>query len=382
MSDNSSILALPYIQPSQAQKHVTHNEALLALDVLVQLSVTSRDQTAAPAAPVDGERHIVASLATGDWVGQDGAVAVYLQNAWMFFAPLAGWRAYVSSEDSMAVFDGTQWDSMLADLQPDDFQNLGGVGVNATSDAANKLAVSSDAILLTHDGAGHQIKVNKNTEIDTSSLLFQTDWSGRAEMGTNGSDDFSIKVSPDGALWNEAMSVDKSSAKVSFAEEVNIAGDVIARRTITRSDAFSNLTVTIDNNHAAANSSFVRYRFNGTTRFQYGASLGAQAFRFLCYDSSGVSRGAPLYIEFAGATNMDKALYIDAEKNVGIGRAPTAKFDVDGQMRLEPSTIANLPDATTIGAGGLAFVSDASGGAQLAYSDGVSWLKVRDGLAV
>ena len=33
------VLALPYIQPAQAQKHVTHDEAMRVLDVIVQLAV-------------------------------------------------------------------------------------------------------------------------------------------------------------------------------------------------------------------------------------------------------------------------------------------------------------------------------------------------------
>ncbi len=35
-------LALPYIQAAQAQKHVTHNEAIRALDAIVQLGVLDR----------------------------------------------------------------------------------------------------------------------------------------------------------------------------------------------------------------------------------------------------------------------------------------------------------------------------------------------------
>ena len=39
MPDTSHALSLPLIQPSQAQKHVTHNEALRILDAVVQLVV-------------------------------------------------------------------------------------------------------------------------------------------------------------------------------------------------------------------------------------------------------------------------------------------------------------------------------------------------------
>ena len=46
MSDLSPILSLPLLQASQAQKHVTHNEALMQLDLLVQLTVADRTRTA------------------------------------------------------------------------------------------------------------------------------------------------------------------------------------------------------------------------------------------------------------------------------------------------------------------------------------------------
>ena len=65
MSDATTHLALPYIMAAQAQKHVTHNEALRLLDAMLQLAVLDRDLTAPPANPADGDRHIVASGATG-----------------------------------------------------------------------------------------------------------------------------------------------------------------------------------------------------------------------------------------------------------------------------------------------------------------------------
>jgi hypothetical protein len=52
-------LALPLIAAGQAQKDVTHNEAVLALDRLVALVVVSRSLTAPPTAPQPGFSHIV-----------------------------------------------------------------------------------------------------------------------------------------------------------------------------------------------------------------------------------------------------------------------------------------------------------------------------------
>jgi len=59
MPDTSTHLLLPYLLASQAQKHVTHNEALRLLDGLVQLAVLDRDLTTPPGRPADGDRYIV-----------------------------------------------------------------------------------------------------------------------------------------------------------------------------------------------------------------------------------------------------------------------------------------------------------------------------------
>jgi hypothetical protein len=202
MSDVSAVLALPYIQPSQAQKHVTHNEALRVLDVIVQLAVLDRTRTTAPATPVLGNRHIVATGATGAWAGQDGTIAVFDLEGWVFFTPKPGWRAEVLADSTSVVFSGSGWVA-AADL-PQRFAQL---GVNAAPDTVNRLSVSSPATLLNHAGGGHQLKLNKAAAADTASLLFQTGFSGRAELGLAGNDDFSVKVSANGSAFVEALRV-------------------------------------------------------------------------------------------------------------------------------------------------------------------------------
>ena len=51
MANETMRLQLPLLQPAQAQKHVTHNDALRLLDGLVQLSVLDRTRTAPPGSP-------------------------------------------------------------------------------------------------------------------------------------------------------------------------------------------------------------------------------------------------------------------------------------------------------------------------------------------
>ena len=51
MTDTTPNLAWPVIAAAQAQKHVTHNEALHRLDTLVHLAVLDRGLAAPPGAP-------------------------------------------------------------------------------------------------------------------------------------------------------------------------------------------------------------------------------------------------------------------------------------------------------------------------------------------
>ena len=55
MTDTSSNLKLPFILPSQAQKHVTHNEALQILDALVQLTAISSSRSVPPASAQEAD---------------------------------------------------------------------------------------------------------------------------------------------------------------------------------------------------------------------------------------------------------------------------------------------------------------------------------------
>jgi hypothetical protein len=81
MSDATTHLLLPFILAAQAQKHVTHNEALRLLGAMVQLAVLDRTRTTPPASPADGDRHIVASGASGVWAGWDLNIAYWVDGA-------------------------------------------------------------------------------------------------------------------------------------------------------------------------------------------------------------------------------------------------------------------------------------------------------------
>ena len=199
----STHLKLPFILPGQAQKHITHNEAIAALDTLTQLAVLDRSLSAPPASPVSGARHIVGAAPTGDWAGKSDQVATWDGSGWLFHAPEPGWLAFVLAENGLLVWSGVAW---LPTLGLDGQAPM--LGINTTPDSTNRLAVASDAVLFTHAADDVQVKLNKQSSGDTASLLFQTGFSGRAELGTSGDDKLHLKVSADGLGWGEALVVD------------------------------------------------------------------------------------------------------------------------------------------------------------------------------
>lgn len=215
--DSTPNLDLPYIAAAQAQKHVTHNEAIRALDAIVQLAVLDRDLSAPPATPADGDRYIVAASSTGAWTDRDAQLAAYQDGAWQFFRPQTGWVAWIADEGRLLGWDGSTWRPVATDatVNPTPL-----VGVNATADTTNRLSLNATASLFNHDGSGHQLKINKAGESDTASLLFQSGFSGRAEFGLPSTDDFSVKVSADGSIWHDALITDGASGRITFPQHV------------------------------------------------------------------------------------------------------------------------------------------------------------------
>lgn len=251
---NTEILKLPYIMPSQAQKHVTHNEAIRQLDALIQLAVVSADVSGPPSEPDAGSRYIIGENATGDWAGLEGQIAAYLDGNWTIFEPREGWRAYVEDQNTLLVRAGEAWESLST---PKTLNNMDGVGIGAQSDAVNKLAVASDASLFSHAGNGHQLKINKADESQTASLLFQSNWKGHAEFGLTGGNDFQVKVSPDGISFQTALQIDKSTGQVQFPlgavlnSYIDVSGVwylIKDNRWITFSNSFGTTNGKYDNN--------------------------------------------------------------------------------------------------------------------------------------
>lgn len=202
--------SIPELAAAQAQKHVTVNEALRVIDAAMNLVVASRALTDPPTDPDEGAKFIPASPAGGVWVTHENEVAAFVNGQWRFFSPEIGWRAFDQATAKLAIWDGTEW----TDFAGGGTQPM--LGINTAADATNRLAVKSDAVLFSHDdvtpGSGDvRFVVNKAAAGNTASLLFQTGFSGRGEVGLAGSDALSLKASADGVSFDDILTFDPAS---------------------------------------------------------------------------------------------------------------------------------------------------------------------------
>ena len=408
-------LGLPLLAAAQAQKHVTHNEALLALDALVQLCVLDATRTDPPPDPDEGDRHIVAAGATGAWAGHDGAVAAFLSGGWVFVAPRRGFVALDAAENLLLVHDGTGWRDLSTALR---LQNLGRLGVNATADDTNRLAVRSPAALFSNVPAGEggtgdvRLTVNRETAADTASLVFQSGWSGRAELGLAGDDAFRLKVSADGAAWTEAMAVDPATGQLSLPAAGLRAGSALLAASgslwgINTAapagtlhivyDGAGQVPLVLERCQDVGSPNLVTRRSRGSvaarTTVQAADVLGGQNifahdgtdYRFCAQMrpvvdaavSVGIvpTRWELLTTDAAGTTAVRTT--IDRHGDL----VQTGAVRAGGPIRPGSYTVAALPAAASH-AGAIVDVTDEAGGRTLAMSDGTAWRRVHDRAAV
>lgn len=98
---------MPEIAENQANKYLTHNTALRALDALVQPVAISIANS--PSSSNEGDVFIVGEAPTRDFTGQANNIAVRVGGVWRFYAPQAGWRFGVQGTTDLFVFNGVAW---------------------------------------------------------------------------------------------------------------------------------------------------------------------------------------------------------------------------------------------------------------------------------
>jgi len=94
----------------------------------------------------------------------------------------------------------------------------------ATADGYNRISVNTPALLFNNAGAGIEATVNKAAAGNDAAFAFKTGFSARALIGLLGNDDFSVKVSPDGSAFFDALKIDRTSGQVELPQPTILPG--------------------------------------------------------------------------------------------------------------------------------------------------------------
>jgi hypothetical protein len=404
--DHTPRLGLPYLLANQAQKHVTLNESLSRLDALAQIGVLSRELEAPPEDPAEGEGWIVPADASGAWAGEEGGIAVWQDGAWAVYPPQPGWLAYVLDEAALVVWSGAAW--LAAVSPPAQLQNLTRLGLGTEADAENPFAAKLNKALWTarYDGEGGdgdlRYTLNKEAPGNTLSLLMQTGWSGRAEIGLTGDDDLTVKVSPDGETWTEGLKIISATGTARLRNtvlavdsglaldiDVDEGGDGVFRA--TRYAESANAPVFFGRKargtRAApaavqAGDTLIGFRGYGHTGTDFTSGASVSAFLLQAAETfvQGSAYGSQISFHTTanGSTSLQERMRIAHTGDLQMGGANTV-ISAARHPVLRAYAVAALPSAAP--AGQLVYVSDGADNRRMAVSDGTVW-RFPDGAVV
>ncbi len=186
------ILHLTHFHPLDDHYGLSPLEAAaVAVDALVMLAVDDRDLSSPPGAPAEGVRYLVKPTGSGAFrAARTTRSRIFASGAFAFYAPQPGWAAYVIDEGVTLVFDGSDWMPLIG-VAPQ-LQNVVPAACAVTADAANPLSARLNNALFRWQRrwpmaamAICATTLSKESAANTLSFLFQNDFSGRAEIGSD-----------------------------------------------------------------------------------------------------------------------------------------------------------------------------------------------------
>mgnify|MGYP001287935908 CR=1 FL=1 len=208
--DTTDRFEIPLIAPSQAQKHVTHNEAVVLADGLLHLVLDTIGLNSPPPGATAPSAHAVGPAPVGVWSGHAGGIALLTSGGWLFLTPKPGMVAYRSDLALLVVYSlAGVWENISEHFS---LSRLDTLGIGTDPDSTNRFSVKSNAALLTAleaAGGGNgdfRLALNRELSSDVAAILFQSGYSGRAEFGLPaGAGDFELKTSADGTIWQTVL---------------------------------------------------------------------------------------------------------------------------------------------------------------------------------
>jgi hypothetical protein len=154
---------IPFLAAQQLQPEITHNEAILLLQ-LMQSGVISSGTNTPPGSPADGDSYIVGTSPTGAWGGRANALAIFYSGSWRFVpdrnsngtvisigARQEGLMVWNKALNALMVWSGSSWGTKYLLSGPQDIAISDPTG-GGTVDAEARSAIVSILAALRNTG--------------------------------------------------------------------------------------------------------------------------------------------------------------------------------------------------------------------------------------
>lgn len=101
---------LPLLAVAQAQKEITHNEALVRIDALLHPVVQAEFPVPPTLTDTDiGKCWIVAASSIGEWATKTGQIAIWIGGGWRFCIPVEGMQVRLQSRGNDRIWSNGVW---------------------------------------------------------------------------------------------------------------------------------------------------------------------------------------------------------------------------------------------------------------------------------
>jgi hypothetical protein len=113
-------LFLPMLAVGQAQKEITHNEALAMIDALISAVIEGRQPAPPPSLTENdaGKCWLVAASASGFWLAKSDQIACWTGGSWRFNVPVSGMRIWNAATNSQMIWRNNAWQESVAISDP------------------------------------------------------------------------------------------------------------------------------------------------------------------------------------------------------------------------------------------------------------------------
>ncbi|WP_342269473.1 DUF2793 domain-containing protein [Rickettsia endosymbiont of Orchestes rusci] len=200
-------LKLPLIHNGQAQKEITHNEALNMLDILVNSVIQEVNITSPPESPRPGQLYIVGLEPTGEFKNQSNKIAQRLDNSWRFVIPHKWLEVTHNKDGTKYRFTGKNWEQIdvsALSVTPVQVQN----DYLIKKDSGEYLQVMhlEEDVKLSEEFTDTTIKIPHHTYVIAVNI--------RVLEEIQGCSSFSVGVAEDTKRYGNALTITKDTTNI------------------------------------------------------------------------------------------------------------------------------------------------------------------------